>query len=395
MEYYFCPYCGTKNFAKAKFCNECGKALPILGDFEKKESSPDTVEQIEISEQNNKEEKASSKIVQNEVLSEMEHAETETSSAYTVAAPATGIIVNNTNRRRFSKHKTIPLVAAALIVIGIIVVIAVLPQRRQLNAEYQQAIKQYENEEYLDAAEYFIKHQDYKQSKEYFNKCKKHFAKDIDPTIDNLKMISEALDDYDLDGDGGTVHVSNKLNSNLSSLKMMGTNGTIHFIPVDDDSDAEISCIWQANYYLDDKEQEKFRQLLSIALEEEPQIVRDGDDVIYVWENKKTNLQIMECPSASGELSVVIFDLDHKVDISDNDEDEMIEPSMSSSVGKSNTSSSVSSTSGSGTTRSHTCEECSKPGVYSIQGISGQTEYYCAEHYEQLKELQDYLYGDN
>ena len=103
----------------------------------------------------------------------------------------------------------------------------------------------------------------------------------------------------------------------------------------------------------------------------------------------------MECPSASGELSVVIFDLDHKVDISDNDEDEMIEPSMSSSVGKSNTSSSVSSTSGSGTTRSHTCEECSKPGVYSIQGISGQTEYYCAEHYEQLKELQDYLYGDN
>ena len=64
MEYYFCPYCGTKNFAKAKFCNECGKALPILGDFEKKESSPDTVEQIEISEQNNKEELAVNTLVE-------------------------------------------------------------------------------------------------------------------------------------------------------------------------------------------------------------------------------------------------------------------------------------------------------------------------------------------
>lgn len=38
-----------------------------------------------------------------------------------------------------------------------------------------------------------------------------------------------------------------------------------------------------------------------------------------------------------------------------------------------------------------TCEECSKDATYSIKGISGQTEYYCADHYNEMKELLEWL----
>jgi hypothetical protein len=42
----------------------------------------------------------------------------------------------------------------------------------------------------------------------------------------------------------------------------------------------------------------------------------------------------------------------------------------------------------------HTCEECSKEGIYTITGITGQTEYYCSTHYEELKNLVGNLFGD-
>jgi len=35
----------------------------------------------------------------------------------------------------------------------------------------------------------------------------------------------------------------------------------------------------------------------------------------------------------------------------------------------------------------HTCEECSREGTYSIVGITGSTEYYCLTHYNELKDL--------
>lgn len=399
MEYYFCPYCGTKNYAKAKFCNECGKDLPILSDFEKKESFPDHEEQIEISGQNDKIEKAENEIVQREVPSEMEQAETEASADHAAAAlTAADNIANSTKKSFFSKGKIIALVAAVLIIIiGIIIVVASSPQKRQLNAEYQQAIKQYEEKEYTDAAVFFMSHQDYKQSKEYFDKCRKHFASNIDSTIDNIKMISEAIGDYEYDENGGTVYVSDELKSNLSSFKMVGLNGTLYFIPADDeDSDGRLSGLWESNYYLDDDAQKDFIQLFTLAMEEEPQVLHDDGDVLYVWENIETNLQIIIYPDESGDLYVVFGDLDHKLDTSDMEsEEDLKETSKSSAKGKTSASSSTSSTVGGGTNASHTCEECSKPGIYSIQGISGQTEYYCAEHYEKLKELEDYLYGDD
>lgn len=40
----------------------------------------------------------------------------------------------------------------------------------------------------------------------------------------------------------------------------------------------------------------------------------------------------------------------------------------------------------------HTCEECSREGTYSITGLSGLTEYYCSIHYYELKDLLDSLY---
>ena len=37
------------------------------------------------------------------------------------------------------------------------------------------------------------------------------------------------------------------------------------------------------------------------------------------------------------------------------------------------------------------CEACNKDATYSIEGITGQTEYYCTEHYNEIKELLDWL----
>ena len=42
----------------------------------------------------------------------------------------------------------------------------------------------------------------------------------------------------------------------------------------------------------------------------------------------------------------------------------------------------------------HSCMECSKNGTLSIIGISGETEYYCTEHYNKLIEIMNKLYGD-
>ena len=42
---------------------------------------------------------------------------------------------------------------------------------------------------------------------------------------------------------------------------------------------------------------------------------------------------------------------------------------------------------GGGAYSKHTCEECSREGTYSIIGFSGSTEYYCSKHYNEMKEM--------
>jgi hypothetical protein len=37
------------------------------------------------------------------------------------------------------------------------------------------------------------------------------------------------------------------------------------------------------------------------------------------------------------------------------------------------------------------CEACSKDATYSIKGLTGQTEYYCTEHYNDMKDLWEWL----
>lgn len=43
----------------------------------------------------------------------------------------------------------------------------------------------------------------------------------------------------------------------------------------------------------------------------------------------------------------------------------------------------------------HTCEECSKEGTYTINGITGQAEYYCYTHYKELLELYKALFDSD
>ena len=37
----------------------------------------------------------------------------------------------------------------------------------------------------------------------------------------------------------------------------------------------------------------------------------------------------------------------------------------------------------------HTCEECSREGTHKYDSFTGQTEYYCTEHYEELMDMLD------
>ena len=49
---------------------------------------------------------------------------------------------------------------------------------------------------------------------------------------------------------------------------------------------------------------------------------------------------------------------------------------------------------GSGTASKHQCEECSKEGTHSLTGLSGATEYYCTEHYNEIMEMLEALSGE-
>ena len=47
-----------------------------------------------------------------------------------------------------------------------------------------------------------------------------------------------------------------------------------------------------------------------------------------------------------------------------------------------------------GTASRHTCEECSREGTHTLTGVSGRTEYYCTEHYNQIMDILDELYDN-
>ena len=42
---------------------------------------------------------------------------------------------------------------------------------------------------------------------------------------------------------------------------------------------------------------------------------------------------------------------------------------------------------------SHSCEVCSRAGTNSIVGISGQLEYYCTEHYNEMQDMLELFTG--
>lgn len=49
---------------------------------------------------------------------------------------------------------------------------------------------------------------------------------------------------------------------------------------------------------------------------------------------------------------------------------------------------------GAGSASKHTCEACSKEGTHSIIGLSGETEYYCTEHYNEMVEILSMMLGE-
>lgn len=59
-----------------------------------------------------------------------------------------------------------------------------------------------------------------------------------------------------------------------------------------------------------------------------------------------------------------------------------------------NTINSIEQDVGNGTASRHTCEECSREGTHTLNGISGRTEYYCTEHYNQIMDMLEEMSGD-
>lgn len=49
---------------------------------------------------------------------------------------------------------------------------------------------------------------------------------------------------------------------------------------------------------------------------------------------------------------------------------------------------------GNGSASRHTCEECSREGTHTLTGISGGTEYYCTEHYNQIMNMLEEMSGN-
>ena len=49
---------------------------------------------------------------------------------------------------------------------------------------------------------------------------------------------------------------------------------------------------------------------------------------------------------------------------------------------------------GNGSASRHMCEECSREGTHTLNGISGRTEYYCTEHYNQIMDMLEEMSGD-
>lgn len=49
---------------------------------------------------------------------------------------------------------------------------------------------------------------------------------------------------------------------------------------------------------------------------------------------------------------------------------------------------------GNGAYSMHKCEECSKEGTHELTGLDGNPEYYCTEHYNQLMDIVNELYGN-
>lgn len=49
---------------------------------------------------------------------------------------------------------------------------------------------------------------------------------------------------------------------------------------------------------------------------------------------------------------------------------------------------------GQGSASKHHCEQCSKEGTYSIEGLTGRTEYYCTQHYNEMVSALEKLLGE-
>ena len=69
--------------------------------------------------------------------------------------------------------------------------------------------------------------------------------------------------------------------------------------------------------------------------------------------------------------------------------------SYSNSAPSNNSYSSSSSSNSSSKKEKHICEECNNEATHSMIGIfSGDIEYYCDKHYNEIQELMDYLFDN-
>lgn len=49
---------------------------------------------------------------------------------------------------------------------------------------------------------------------------------------------------------------------------------------------------------------------------------------------------------------------------------------------------------GNGSASEHKCEQCDREGTHEVEGFSGETEYYCTEHYNKIIDNLEKIYGN-
>ena len=201
--------------------------------------------------------------------------------------------------------------------------------------------------------------------------------------LDDKERTREAIDPYlaylgnYVEND--TVRLSQDLNDNAKSVFVMGELGTISY-KLSTETPTVNFLEWESNKSYSLSEYNSFLNKMNQFLDEDNHVMSlEGySDETHFWSETYQNCYVI-CWYENNKIMVGwVYDDDTSSDYSD-----------------SNTSSSYETTTYYYRTskQAFLCEVCGKYGTNTWEGLSGETEYYCDEHYRELIEMYGSMFG--